>query len=891
MRSQGRLLPAVPIPRLGGREALFEKLLPVLLAFLLVSGLLAVTGLAYRLGTIERTDDSTALAALSIREALAESRVGFESYLYHTGGNDQAYQASLSLATSRTAEALRGASSTSSAALLRQLAAAIAAYTQSTDRIHQVDASGAHAEAVSLWQSEGTASYVALQTLVDALLSNETQRLGDSLQASRVSTWLLFAGFAYLATAVAVCCGAAGYWMRSSQLSVPVVALLSAVERAGQGDVESPIDPEAHGELHDLALGIEWLRRTLREQQQHLAQRMRELEASRQQVEVSAQQLEEAYQQEALRRQELASLVQSTTAIAAQLSIEPLLLAVVREAVSAFRAHDGWVLLRPDDPHHHAFEVWSPGRDEAAEPILCAAEELGLGDRSDVGRPYVWTLPQSCADKLSLPPDAGKEVLVAPLALGRTIEGVLLLVPPASWHVTSNEIELAQVFALQAAVALENARLYATVDEERRLSSALVEASAILNTTQDVGQLLPLTLDRLGGVLEMETESTAIGLFDATKQSFTVVASRGLHADALSALEVPVSELDGALYAQVMLNRQPFRGEREHDLPAALRERLQERQASIGSFLIVPLVWQTEVLGLLLLISSRPVRLSQPKLAVLSTFSYHAAIATKNAALLEAERATVARLEQSNRARAELTSIVSHELKSPLAMLHNYAALLMNYGGQLTEAQRQTHLQLIHKESGQLINLVRDILDVSRLDSETFDYDMRLFSLSELVTQTCAQYRTVSVTHDVACDVAEEVAVLGDRPRLKQVLVNLIDNAVKYSPGKTRVRVDVRVNELQRTVDVGVTDEGIGLSPDEQALLFKKFSRVQNERTASIHGTGLGLYICAKIIEAHGGTYAVASTPGMGTTVSFSLPLAARGQPSYEPLMPPSVLD
>ena len=340
-----------------------------------------------------------------------------------------------------------------------------------------------------------------------------------------------------------------------------------------------------------------------------------------------------------------------------------------------------------------------------------------------------------------------------------------------------------------------------------------------------------------------------------------------------------------------MLNRQPFRGERDQDLPATLRDGLQRRQASIGSFLIVPLVWQTEVLGLLLLISSRPVRLSHPRLAVLSTFSYHAAIATKNAALFEAERATVARLEQSNRARAELTSIVSHELKSPLAMLHNYAALLLNYGGQLTETQRQAHLQLIYKESGQLINLVRDILDVSRMDSELLDYDMRLFSVSELVEQTCSQYHTIVASHEVIWDVPEEVAVLGDPPRLKQVLVNLIDNAIKYSPGKSCVRVELRVHGTQKTVQVAVSDDGIGLSPDEQALLFRKFSRVRNERTASIHGTGLGLYICAKIVEAHGGSYSVASTPGVGTTISFSLPLAARGQPSGEPLMPTSVLN
>lgn len=891
MRSQGRLLAFLSFPMGGGREAVLQRLLPLLLVFLLVSGILAVTGLAYRLGTIQRTTNGSALAAISIREALVQSRVGFESYLYHTGADDQAYRPSLALATSRATQAQRDAASTSSAGLLRQLVAAISAYGAATERISQVEQSGQHDQAVALWQGEGDSNYVAAQTLVDAVISNETQHLGDTFQASRTNTWLLFAGFAYLATAVAICCGTAGYWLRSWQLNVPMVALLSSVERAGHGDVLSPIEPGAHGELHELALGIEWLRRTMREQQQHLADRMEELELSREQVELSARQLERAYQQEALSRQELASLVQSTTAIAAQLALEPLLQSIVREAAAAFRAREAWILLRHEDPQRHDVEVWALGRTDASEPASCTVDDLGLGDRTDPGRPYVWTLPRAGAVALGLAPDENLEVLVAPLTMGRAIQGALVLLPVASRQVASNEIELAQVFASQSAVALENARLYATVDEERRLAAALVEASAILNTTRDVSQLLPLTLDRLGSVLELETESTAIGLFDAGRQKFTIVASRGLHADALSALEIPLDELDGVVRTQLMLNRQPFRGEREMDLPASLRARMERRQAPVGSFLIVPLVWQSEVLGLLLLISSRPVRLSNPRLAVLSTFSYHAAIATKNAALLEAERATVARLEQSNQARAELTSIVSHELKSPLAMLHNYAALLLNYGAQLTEEQRQAHIQHIYKESGQLINLVRDILDVSRMDAELLDYDMRLFSLSELVAQTCARYVAVAATHEIHCDVREETAVLGDPARLKQVLVNLIDNAIKYSPGNRHVRVALRVHEAQRTVEVSVADDGIGLAPEEQALLFRKFSRVRNEATAAIHGSGLGLYICAKIIEAHAGSYRVTSVPGTGSTISFSLPLAARGQPSVESLSPASVLN
>jgi signal transduction histidine kinase len=188
---------------------------------------------------------------------------------------------------------------------------------------------------------------------------------------------------------------------------------------------------------------------------------------------------------------------------------------------------------------------------------------------------------------------------------------------------------------------------------------------------------------------------------------------------------------------------------------------------------------------------------------------------------------------------------------------------------ELQPEQRQAFLALIGDETTRLAELIGDVLDTSRIDAGTFSYRFREVDVAALVEESVA---TASVTQDevpITTEISPALPVVrGDAQRLRQVLGNLIDNAVKYSPAG--VPVEVRASGRNGSVTVSVRDEGAGIGAEDQGLIFEKFGRVSSGNTKP--GTGLGLYIARSIAEAHGGSLAVASTRGRGATFTLTLP-------------------
>jgi len=179
---------------------------------------------------------------------------------------------------------------------------------------------------------------------------------------------------------------------------------------------------------------------------------------------------------------------------------------------------------------------------------------------------------------------------------------------------------------------------------------------------------------------------------------------------------------------------------------------------------------------------------------------------------------------------------------------------------------------LIADETGRLAVLVAHVLDASRIEAGTFTYAFREVAVDELVRTATA---AAAAAHDgVAIHLQVDGSlpqVQGDVDRLRQVLGNLLENAIKYSPHGERVLVRARADDAHVRVDV--EDRGPGIPEDQQALIFEKFGRATQHGEHTHHGTGLGLYIARSIAESHGGTLQVRSTPGKGATFTLSLPV------------------
>ena len=245
------------------------------------------------------------------------------------------------------------------------------------------------------------------------------------------------------------------------------------------------------------------------------------------------------------------------------------------------------------------------------------------------------------------------------------------------------------------------------------------------------------------------------------------------------------------------------------------------------------------------------------------------ASAVQNIRAYEGERRTVEELRRLSALRADFVSLVSHELRSPMAAVIGAARTLQQRWRELQPEQREAFLALIGDETTRLAALIGDVLDTSRIDAGTFSYRFGPVDVGALVEETVAAASVGQDEVPVTAEIAPSLpTVRGDAERLRQVFVNLVDNAVKYSPAGEPV--DVRVAQNDGTVIVAVTDRGPGIAPNDQRVIFEKFGRIATG--SSKPGTGLGLFIARSIAEAHGGSLEVSSSPGRGSTFTVRLP-------------------
>ncbi|MGE7022066.1 ATP-binding protein [Solibacillus cecembensis] len=219
--------------------------------------------------------------------------------------------------------------------------------------------------------------------------------------------------------------------------------------------------------------------------------------------------------------------------------------------------------------------------------------------------------------------------------------------------------------------------------------------------------------------------------------------------------------------------------------------------------------------------------------------------------------------------KSELVSTVSHELRTPLSSVLGFTELLLT---KELKPERQTkYIETIHKEAIRLTNLINDFLDLQRMESGKQQYNMQQLSMNELSIEIVNRFSHEKNHHVHLIDKAKYVNVNGDSERLVQVFINIIGNAIKFSP--TGGDVTITLENVNDMLQVSVKDQGIGIPKNETPKLFQKFKRIDNSSRRQIGGTGLGLSICKEIIIKHGGDIWLDSEEGQGTTVYFNLPL------------------
>jgi signal transduction histidine kinase len=467
-------------------------------------------------------------------------------------------------------------------------------------------------------------------------------------------------------------------------------------------------------------------------------------------------------------------------------------------------------------------------------------------------------------------------VLCVPMiSRGVTIGALQLLNRRDGGPFDEEDARLLTAFAANAAVSIENARLFTQTDQA--LASRVEELSMMqlidreLNDTLDYDRVMKLTLDWALRMTEAEVGLVAVSAEaeDGTR-GLRFLASRGYPEEWISAYEEELWPLDRGIIGRVVrTGKAEFVGDAEKD-PDFVRV-----VAGMSAQLIVPIPREDQIIGVIALESSQETVFDQAALDFVVRLADHAAIAIDNARLFDQVR-------RANDAKTEFVSFVSHELKQPMTSMKGYTDLLSKgVVGELNDTQ-QGFLTTIQSNVERMDALVSSLLDVSRIESGRIRINLTDVSFEQVIQNALRTIRgQIESKHQpLEVDIAPELPhVRADRDRLVQILTNLVSNAHKYTPegGQITVRAQRWSNgegagRQNGFVVCSVSDTGVGMSPEDQERLFTKYFRSDNPAVRSESGTGLGLVITKSLVELQGGQIWVESELGKGSTFAFTVP-------------------
>jgi signal transduction histidine kinase len=444
---------------------------------------------------------------------------------------------------------------------------------------------------------------------------------------------------------------------------------------------------------------------------------------------------------------------------------------------------------------------------------------------------------------------------------------------------TDKQIALLQTFADQAVIAIENVRLFKelqarTTDLTRSVEqlTALGEISRAVSSTLDVETVLDTIVTRASQLAS--AEGCSIFEYDAAAQRFEL---RAVHNDDTAFIEalraVPLRKGEG-LMGRAAEMRESIQIP-DITQPGAYESSVRDTLIRFGyrALLSVPLLREDQIIGSLSFNRKNPGEFPPEVVEVLKTFATQSALAIQNARLFREIADKSAQLEAASRHKSEFLANMSHELRTPLNAIIGFSEVLAEgMFGEINEKQTE-YLQDILESGRHLLSLINDILDLSKIEAGRMELERSDFDLPNAIENALILVRERASRREIklASTIDKQLGVIsGDERKVKQVLLNLLSNALKFTPEGGRI--DVGARQRDGVAEVSVADTGIGIAPADQEAVFEEFRQV-GTADKKAEGTGLGLALSRKFIELHGGRIWVESEVGKGSTFRFTLPV------------------
>ena len=568
-----------------------------------------------------------------------------------------------------------------------------------------------------------------------------------------------------------------------------------------------------------------------------------------------------------------------------QTDVQPVLDTIVRNAVrlcdglfSALLQFDGELI------HSVAHHNYTPEALEELHRLFPArpTRDLWVGrailDRAVIHIPDVEAEPEYQHQTLSRAIGYRSGLFVPMLREGAPI-GVIFVARAEPGPFSSSELDLVKTFADQAVIAVENVRLFKELEARTgeltrsvEKLTALGEVSRAVSSTLDVETVLDTIVSRAsqlaGGA------GCAIFEYDAGAERFELRSTHNYDADFVEALQATPLRKGEGIMGRAAEMREPVQVP-DITQAGAYQSGVRNTLLRFGyrALLAVPLLRENQIIGSLSFTRKAPGEFPPEVIEVLKTFTTQSALAIQNARLFREIADKSAQLEAASRHKSEFLANMSHELRTPLNAIIGFSEVLTErMFGELNEKQDE-YLKDIHASGQHLLSLINDILDLSKIEAGRMELERSEFDLPSAIESALILVRERASRREIRLGSAIDEglgAIDGDERKVKQVLLNLLSNALKFTPEGGRI--DVRARLVDQRAEVSVADTGIGIAPADQDAVFEEFRQV-GTADKKAEGTGLGLALSRKFIELHGGKIWVESQLGTGSTFRFTLPL------------------
>lgn len=507
-------------------------------------------------------------------------------------------------------------------------------------------------------------------------------------------------------------------------------------------------------------------------------------------------------------------LLEISRAITQELDLDNLLARILHISIEMLAGQAGLIALRDDSG------TWSVAASiGVAAPFLGYLETL-LSRISDRDDPNLFELGEINQVVQQLTRIASFGLLTGvglPLIVHQKVIGVIFIFRNYAGVFSSNDRALLQSFADQAAIAVFNARLYTQINRERQRLNAILDSAA-------------------DGILIISADHR-------------------------------IERVNPAFVRMIGIPAEALRGRRHEDVIVLThqKEGMSLEVAESGGWPLTP--------NATLYVEGDLKRPSGVPLPVGITY---APLMNPDGILVSiiATVRDITRFREADELKTTFISVISHELKTPVALIKGYVSTLRREDANWDPSVIQDSLAVIEEEADHLTELIENLLDASRLQAGVLSMNLADIALGPLIERIAQKFQTQTSQHKIIVDLPPNFPVImADENRISQLLSNLISNAIKYSPEGGEIRISGQVRPEQ--VIVCVSDEGSGIPPEDIPFVFDRFYRAENAKRTT-KGAGLGLYLARAVVEAHGGHIWVDPKAGKGTRICFSLPKEAK---------------